>query len=230
MKMKTVSVQQSVKVHTENLIPSAHNRLCAVLGFSLCMSASGLASAASVWIDDLADTIYAGTDVPGALVQITNEAVGILGGADFHFEYLSNDPNRPEPGMAFITNYNIFSPLPINYNLYGPASPFMQRVSDTLSITVSGHAHVGGPSDLNNVSVDIHFRSDSGDEIPPPALVNAFDIFETGHYQAVNSGLSDLIVEFRSDVSEVPVPAAAWLLGSGLLGLAGVARRRLIEV
>ncbi len=27
-------------------------------------------------------------------------------------------------------------------------------------------------------------------------------------------------------VSEVPVPAAAWLFGSGLLGLAGVARRR----
>lgn len=28
------------------------------------------------------------------------------------------------------------------------------------------------------------------------------------------------------DVAAVPVPAAAWLLGSGLLGLAGVARRR----
>jgi hypothetical protein len=28
------------------------------------------------------------------------------------------------------------------------------------------------------------------------------------------------------NVTEVPVPAAAWLMGSGLLGLAGVARRR----
>lgn len=31
---------------------------------------------------------------------------------------------------------------------------------------------------------------------------------------------------FEPPVSEVPVPAAAWLLGSGLIGLVGVARRR----
>jgi hypothetical protein len=35
---------------------------------------------------------------------------------------------------------------------------------------------------------------------------------------------SELWVEF--DVTAVPVPAAVWLFGSGLLGLAGVARRR----
>ncbi len=29
-----------------------------------------------------------------------------------------------------------------------------------------------------------------------------------------------------SDVAEVPLPAAAWLFGSGLLGLAGIARKR----
>jgi hypothetical protein len=29
-----------------------------------------------------------------------------------------------------------------------------------------------------------------------------------------------------ADVSEVPLPAAAWLFGSGLIGLAGIARRR----
>jgi hypothetical protein len=28
------------------------------------------------------------------------------------------------------------------------------------------------------------------------------------------------------NVESVPIPAAAWLLGSGLLGLAGVARRQ----
>lgn len=32
-----------------------------------------------------------------------------------------------------------------------------------------------------------------------------------------------------SDYAPVPVPAAAWLLGSGLIGLAGVARRRLVK-
>lgn len=33
-------------------------------------------------------------------------------------------------------------------------------------------------------------------------------------------------ISFSEGVSEVPVPAAAWLLGSGLVGLVGVARRR----
>lgn len=34
------------------------------------------------------------------------------------------------------------------------------------------------------------------------------------------------VASFSVGVSEVPVPAAAWLLGSGLVGLVGVARRR----
>lgn len=33
-------------------------------------------------------------------------------------------------------------------------------------------------------------------------------------------------VSIKADVSAVPVPAAVWLMGSGLLGLVGVARRR----
>jgi hypothetical protein len=33
-------------------------------------------------------------------------------------------------------------------------------------------------------------------------------------------------VSVTADVSAVPVPAAAWLFGSGLLGLVGVARRK----
>ncbi len=33
-------------------------------------------------------------------------------------------------------------------------------------------------------------------------------------------------VTFTNDTSEVPLPAAAWLFGSGLIALAGVARRR----
>jgi hypothetical protein len=49
------------------------------------------------------------------------------------------------------------------------------------------------------------------------------------------SGTSDCIaqesVKFNiatKSVSEVPVPAAAWLMGSGLIGLAGIARRKKI--
>ncbi len=42
-----------------------------------------------------------------------------------------------------------------------------------------------------------------------------------------NRGLNLLALAVHpGDVAAVPVPAAAWLLGSGLLGLIGVARRR----
>lgn len=54
-----------------------------------------------------------------------------------------------------------------------------------------------------------------------------------GGYQTVNDG-RDWIYGYRlyalavrpGDIAAVPVPAAAWLLGSGLLGLVGMARRK----
>jgi hypothetical protein len=45
----------------------------------------------------------------------------------------------------------------------------------------------------------------------------------------LNSQRSDITESFLVSVvppSEIPVPAAAWLFGSGLIGLVGVARRR----
>jgi hypothetical protein len=49
--------------------------------------------------------------------------------------------------------------------------------------------------------------------------VPASELFTTLHAWAVHDG----------DVAAVPVPAALWLFGSGLLGLVGVARRRKIS-
>jgi len=46
---------------------------------------------------------------------------------------------------------------------------------------------------------------------------------------AVDGCFSDVYfdnVSFTADVSAVPVPAAAWLFGSGLIGLVGMARRK----
>jgi phospholipase/lecithinase/hemolysin len=45
-----------------------------------------------------------------------------------------------------------------------------------------------------------------------------------GHPTTV--GHSIFAVEFAASISTVPIPAAAWLFGSGLLGLIGVARRK----
>jgi hypothetical protein len=44
--------------------------------------------------------------------------------------------------------------------------------------------------------------------------------------QATQGGTATSTYSFTGSAPEVPVPAAAWLFGSGLLGLAGAARRR----
>jgi hypothetical protein len=52
-----------------------------------------------------------------------------------------------------------------------------------------------------------------------PATISAFDGFWS--FDAANG-----TVTWNAAVAEVPVPAAVWLLGSGLLGLVGVGRRK----
>lgn len=46
--------------------------------------------------------------------------------------------------------------------------------------------------------------------------------YEDSSYNLVNASYNNASV----DISAVPVPAAVWLFGSGLVGLAGIARRR----
>ena len=48
---------------------------------------------------------------------------------------------------------------------------------------------------------------------------------DVGHLQSLGT-LSEALVSTTIQVNAVPIPAAAWLFGSGLLGLAGIARPR----
>jgi hypothetical protein len=65
-----------------------------------------------------------------------------------------------------------------------------------------------------------------------PGVVNApsgsFDPNALGEYNfGISVGQSGWGVEnVRMDVQVAPIPAAVWLFGSGLLGLAGIARRK----
>ncbi len=48
---------------------------------------------------------------------------------------------------------------------------------------------------------------------------------DVGHLQSLGT-LGEALVSTTIHVNAVPIPAAAWLFGSGLLGLTGIARRR----
>jgi PEP-CTERM motif len=205
----TMTIRQShSKVHFRGPVLAA--ALIALVGVVSSANATVIVS-----IDDRTDsptgsvTADSSNAIGSLAIVTTPEGAGVLGVVDPAFEYLSTDTaNVPAPGNSFTLNYNIFEP---NSTI----------LSDTLSITVSGHTPAFTGDD--NVSVDIHFRSDSTDEIPFTALQSASTIFETGGFQTVSSGLSDLTVKFASDV---PEPASLGLFGSALIGMAVLGRRK----
>lgn len=160
-------------------------------------------------IDDRTESIAAFLTGPAlnSSVQIVHEGIGILGGMDAAFEFVSTDPSRPVPGEVRVYNYNIFE-----------ANGFL---SDTLSITITGHTPL--TTGDANISVDAHFRSDTLDEIAPGSLFNGQPLLETGNYQQVNAGLSDLNVQFASGVPDAS--STLGLFGLGLAGLATVRRK-----
>lgn len=69
-----------------------------------------------------------------------------------------------------------------------------------------------------------------GSHVSDPTIGSTYSCawFGTCHIPvAVNGGITSLVVSYPgATVSTVPVPPAVWLFGSGLLGLAAIARRK----
>ena len=49
-----------------------------------------------------------GPTVENSSIQITQEGIGVLGGADAHFEYTTTDANPPAVGQTLTFNFNIY--------------------------------------------------------------------------------------------------------------------------
>lgn len=157
-----------------------------------------------VSINDLQDNLSAIVTGPAHNVsyQIGTETSTHLGMADSGFEFFSATPLLP--GQVSILSYNIMDP--------GPAG----QISDTLSITLTGHtpAFLGD----DNMSADIHFRSDGVNGLLPPSLFNGNAVLELSQWQSVPSGNGDLTVRFASAPDAGGTLA---LFGLGILAMMG---------
>lgn len=99
---------------------------------------------------------------------------------------------------------------------------------DIFSFGVTGGTNVNGSANLTNISY-------GGSNADLLALLNGGSGIQTMTYQFTSAAsLTKLFTtdtsikstSFSGSISPVPVPAAAWLFVSGLLGLVGVVRRK----
>jgi hypothetical protein len=140
------------------------------------------------------------------------------GAFDLHGEYTST--SLIANGQTVSVNFNFLEPV---------GEPNAGQVSDTLNIVFTGHTPTAG--DNNNVSVDLHFRSDA-DPFGVPGLTNPIILTETGGFQNLSAliqaagGPADFQVSVASDV--VPEPGTLGLLCLGI-GALVIGRHRQSE-
>ena len=132
-------------------------------------------------------------------------------------------------------------------NLYGLSTPFFtpaesEALTNALAADMSALAGVLDPEDVYgcsnfNVSCAIvtpyTFTTFGGDLVDDMRVTGyAVTVTPTNSISGINTATATRDVDYDSilyatwEVSAVPIPAAVWLFGSGLLGLIGVARRK----
>lgn len=138
----------------------------------------------------------------------------------------SSDGN-PNPSNGIVTNA-------VGGTLFGgttnftPASGSIAFASGvTVDITSAGGLGSANLTDLGS-SASLYYYTRTVQGTAATATLANETLFQNGTNVATLRLFNDGSVVYNLDgaVAAVPLPAAAWLMGAGLMGLAGVARRR----
>jgi len=133
------------------------------------------------------------------------------------------------------TAYQSTAELPTFPFFGSPVTTFTAAASSQTGVAGGGPAPSGTVADGGTVDMSSFFALWNGTEFNQGADASV-TLLANGNY---NLNWSSLIVggsfdgktgSWNMEISQVPVPAAVWLMGSGLVGLVGVARRRRAKV
>ena len=177
---------------------------------ALLLAAAGQASAAPVSVQGALTAISA-TSAYATVLTLTPTSPGLTGTFDpvtgaFSFALDDYDTNVNVAGGTYIADISVTDPT-----LAGTADGTDNVVAGNSSFTCTDNA--GGLV--------------CGGASAPPISFTATFVDNAGVFTltAINTGANATNTS-TYEFSAVPLPAAAWLFGSGLLGLAGMARRK----
>ena len=103
----------------------------------------------------------------------------------------------------------------------------IDNITGDAVLTITANAQFGAPVGVGGITFDIFSLDFTA--LPPPGQTSlAVGLAGFGNITD-GSGALEVPMTFGAgtvNISAVPVPAAAWLFGSGLIGLVGIARRK----
>jgi hypothetical protein len=193
------------------------------LGVALSVSAFSASAAPAVYATPGTENLAEYTFTVATAGNIVAYFVG-KGGA-VYTNTLSVSVNGVDTGFSGLVNQTSAYGDSLNF---GPVS-----VGDTVVFAISvqdtGKTWYSDKSQNTDGVNHVYSAVFEGDEFIPTGVYVAFEDLTGGKKSDIDFNYLDeqfVITNVRPVTTEVPVPASAWLLGSGLMGLAGVTRRR----
>ena len=200
------------------------NKLTTTAAAAVFMSAVSSANASSLWLETTTPAVSVGDTIEVSVHMDFSDDPTLGGGFDIIF-----DPSL----VSYNANTYITDPAlgsdPFFTRDDNPAAAAANRVeveADRLAGAAFGDfAGLSGPALVGPLTFIAIAAGDAVFDLGPSSSSSVGGFFSAGG-EPQDPSFSGVDVSIDGGVGVVPVPAAAWLFGSGLLGLIGMARRR----